>query len=166
MRLAGFSAFLLSGNSARAASFRFRFLETMRNVTHAIRKMIEIARGTPILTPVCGLAFWLAGWVDVELVGGIVDEEELCGGVGVEELVGEMTVRLLDVLLDSLDETVLRVVFEVRDPSIVESGYGSRAVVKWVVQQSTPPRPCPHAPAQHQIFASASHRFTSVKPWN
>lgn len=44
----------------------------------------------------------------------------------------------------------------------VENGYGSSEVVSLVSQQLVPPRPCPAAPAQHQLLPFASQRLTSV----
>ena len=49
------------------------------------------------------------------------------------------------------------------DLSIAENGYGSSEVVKVVSQQFTPPRPCPAAPAQHQLLPLESQRLTSSK---
>ncbi len=50
--------------------------------------------------------------------------------------------------------------------SIAEKGYGSIEVVKVVSQQFTSPRPCPPAPAQHQLLSLDPQRLTSVKPSN
>ena len=52
------------------------------------------------------------------------------------------------------------------DLSIAENGYGSSEVVKVVSQQFGPPRPCPAAPAQHQLLLLGSQRLTSSKPSN
>jgi hypothetical protein len=50
--------------------------------------------------------------------------------------------------------------------SIEEKGYGSSEMIRLVVQQSGPPRPCPGAPAQHQLLSLVAQRLTSVKPKN
>ena len=52
------------------------------------------------------------------------------------------------------------------DLSIAENGYGSSEVVKVVSQQFGPPRPCPAAPAQHQLLLLGSQLLTSSKPSN
>lgn len=67
-------------------------------------------------------------------------------------------------LSDAVDNNEVLAVPDFPDPSIVESGYGSSEVVELVAQQSTPPRPCPAVPAQHQLLPFCSQRLTSVKP--
>lgn len=128
------------------------------------------AIGAAILTAVFEL--WLDAEPDAELEGNKAEPEPCDIDENVEERVGAvvLSVRVSsDLVSDVRDETegrfVVFVVLEVTSSSTVASGYGSRAVVKFVEQQSTapgPPRPCPAAPAQHQLLAFASHRLTSV----
>jgi hypothetical protein len=48
----------------------------------------------------------------------------------------------------------------------VSRGYGSSEVVKLVVRQSKPPRPCPRELAQHQPLPLGSQRWTFLNPSN
>ena len=127
------------------------------------------AIGTPTSIPIIELWFWVAGCGDAELVGAMA---ELCDGFGASELVGLEEEELegleeeeLDVSV-AVDDTELVAAFDCPDPSTAENGYGSSEVVELVVQQSEPPRPCPAAPAQHQLLPLGSQRLTSVKPSN
>ena len=138
------------------------------------------AIGTPTSIPVLESWFWLAGCGEAELVGAMV---ELCDVVDVSELVGleEDMVDLCDAVdaleLMGLEEEELDVSVAVDNTEVVatadcpsllavENGYGSSEVVRLVVQQFGPPRPCPAAPAQHQLLPLGSQRLTSVKPAN
>ena len=144
------------------------------------------AIGTPTAIPVVDVWFWLAGCGDAELVGAMA---ELCDAVGASELVGLEEVEREEVELEEeeleeeeleeekLEEEKLDVSVAVEnnevvaapDPpglSVAENGYGASEVVKLVVQQFGPPRPCPAAPAQHQLLLLGSQRLTSVNPSN
>lgn len=105
---------------------------------------------------------------------GIVEEDELVV-LEVDELVvlevDELVVFEVDELevfervdLLMLDEEVAS--SDCAGLSMTENGNGFREVTKSVVQQSGPPRPCPAAPAQHQLLPVGSQRLTSVKPSN
>ena len=120
------------------------------------------AIGTPIFIPVVELCFGIGGCDDAELVGA---KTELCDVVDARELVGlkeEMEV-VVSVTVDSNEVTTVP---DFLGLTIAEAGYGSSEVVKWVAQQSGPPKPCPGAPAQHQLLLFGSQRLTSVNPWN
>ena len=144
-----------------------------------------IARGTPTSNPIADMCLSGPGGGGAELVGGI---EEVSVTVGASELPGledeELDTRVvLDVTsgvpelveLDGEEEEDVSVAVDnpkvapavdCPDLSVAENGYGSSAVVRLVVQQSTPPRPCPGAPAQHQLLPLGSQRLTSVNPSN
>ena len=68
----------------------------------------------------------------------------------------------LEVAKAVLDDTVELAAADSPEMSIVEKGYGSSEVVRFVSQQLVPPRSCPDAPAQHQLLPLASQRLTSV----
>lgn len=115
------------------------------------------ATGTPIFTPLVESSFWPAGCFDVELEG---DATEVCEVVGAGELV-RLNEEEVDVsaVVDNNEATI---VSDFCVLSIVESGYGLSEVIRLVSQQSSPPRPCPAAPAQHQLLPFWSQRLTSV----
>ena len=139
------------------------------------------AIGTPTSIPIVEVRFWLADCGDAELVGVMA---ELYDAVGLSELVGleeeepvglekvkpvelegEEPVKLEEEELDvsvTVDNFELVAAPDCPGISTVENGYGISEVVRLVVQQSGPPRPCPAAPAQHQLLPLGSQRDTSV----
>ena len=82
---------------------------------------------------------------------------------GAEVNVASEEIGLVKVILDDTEELT---VTDWPVYSMAEKGYGSREVVRLVSQQLGPPRPCPAAPAQHQLLLLDSQRLTSPKPSN
>ena len=133
-----------------------------------------MARSTPTAIFIVASLFCLAsgGWA--ELVGLVVD---VCDTVGASKLVRLMREALsVTAVVDSavgaavliepeerelvegvaVENTEVPAAVDCSDLSIAENGYGSREVVKLVSQQVGPPRPCPAAPAQHQLLPLGS----------
>ena len=155
----------------------------MNNATTARKTTMRVTRTpTSILIVVSLLCLAGGGWA--ELVSTVV---EVCNVVDAREPVRPMkevsgvttvadravgaavVVRLEEralVVNVAVEDTEVLAAADCSELSIVENGYGSSEVVKVVSQQFTSPRPCPAAPAQHQLLSLDSQRLTSVKPLN
>ena len=146
-----------------------------------------MAIGTPTSTPVFELPLWSVGCGEGELVDVLDGVAAICvevatkvwlvdctevltlkedEGVGSAGVDGELETEAVKVVLSDTEETPKPTVVGGPELSIVEKGYGSSEVVRLVSQQLGPPRPCPAAPAQHQLFPFDSQRLTSPKPSN
>ena len=123
-----------------------------------VRLMREALSVTAVVDSAAGAAV-LARLMIVAAVIAVVDS-----AVGAAVLIEPEERELVEGV--AVENTEVPAAVDCSDLSIAENGYGSREVVKLVSQQVGPPRPCPAAPAQHQLLPLGSQRLTSVKSSN
>ena len=123
-----------------------------------LARLMIVAAVTAVVDSAAGAAV-LARLMIVAAVTAVVDS-----AVGAAVLIEPEERELVEGV--AVENTEVPAAVDCSDLSIAENGYGSREVVKLVSQQVGPPRPCPAAPAQHQLLPLGSQRLTSVKSSN
>ena len=121
-----------------------------------VRPMIEVLGVTAVVESAFGAAVLVRPMIEILGVTAVVDS-----AVGVAVLIRPEERELVESC--AVENTKVPAAVDCSDLSIAENGYGSSEVVKVVSQQFGPPRPCPAAPAQHQLLPLGSQRLTSSK---
>ena len=129
-----------------------------------VRPMTEVTDVTAVVDSAVGSAVLVRPEESESVEGVVVENTEVDSAVGSAVLVRPEERESVEGVV--VENTEVLATADSLDQSIAENGYGSSEVVNLVSQQFSPPRPCPAAPAQHQLLPLGSQRLTSVKSSN